>query len=955
MNRNSSDAAFLCHASEDKPDVATPLAQALSERGWEIWIDESELTVGDSLLTTINEALARVSFGIVVLSHAFFSKEWPLRELQALASREMASGEKVILPVWHGVDRDFLLERMPMLADRLGVDTTHGIDAVADALVEAFAKRKTEAGDRRRLLLGTAEPQAEPGLSEKTLAYAARYRSQVKQRFSLITPPHVDSTRKVPINDLYVAPRLEHYGQEESEEPLESLEVFSSSFSRAVVLGNPGGGKSTLSKKLCYDIASAESEIVPVVVILRDYGVDRADGKSIVEHIELTASVTYQLPDPPEGAFDELFREGRAVVVFDGLDELLDASYRQEIAADLESFCNLYPSVPVIVTSREVGYSQAPLDESLFISKRLSDFSQADVALYAMRWFASIPELGLNEAKALAEAFVRESASVPDLRKNALMLALMCNIYRGERYIPSNRPDVYDKCARMLFERWDRSRGIEVELPFRSHLFLAMQHLAHWIYQDQELQTGVRSDALIEKTSEYLLDWQYEDPVEAEDAASQFVEFCAGRAWVFTDTGLASDDTPLYQFTHRTFLEYFTAAHLARSSASPDELMAILSPRIAAREWDIVAQLSLQMTNQASAGAADYMLERLVLEAAEAETPQARWNILAFAARTLEFLVPKPQTRRAVARAVTETVLDGVEEAEHRGPAREAFEGLLNAANENWGALVDEMEQAFASALESADENRRKRAADLTVRHLHGYGADADDIWVQLSRRLLERYREAIHASAREVHGLGVDFVMRGWMSVKDFIDCYEVVGLYVWAQELSFGGLSTSLCDRLLAWVAFSIDFGNPEGHRAPLVELGALLPERGIPWLDLNDASVHPQISVGGIRFEPEDDAPDVSNEALFGLFCMLAPMVEVERPRWRRELRAWTQQGKEGPSRVARLLAERLQEEPDLDVASELAVRADFDVDQRRFVSDWVAGKINLVSLGEETEAA
>ena len=101
----------------------------------------------------------------------------------------------------------------------------------------------------------------------------------------------------------------------------------------------------------------------------------------------------------------------------------------------------------------------------------------------------------------------------------------------------------------MLFDRWDRSRGIEVELPFRSHLFLAMQHLAHWIYQDQELQTGVRADALTEKTSEYLLDWQYEDDAEAQEAAAQFVEFCAGRAWVFTDTGLTSDDTPLYQFT----------------------------------------------------------------------------------------------------------------------------------------------------------------------------------------------------------------------------------------------------------------------------------------------------------------------------------------------------------------------------------------------------------------------
>jgi hypothetical protein len=952
---NSSHAAFLCHASEDKPDVVTPLAQVLSARGWKVWTDESELTVGDSLLTTINDALAKTPFGIVVLSPAFFVKEWPLRELQALASREMASGEKVILPVWHGVDRDFLLERMPMLADRLGVNTTLGIDAVADALVKAFEESEAELGNRRRLLLSASEAQEDPELRVEILDYAKRYRSQVRQRLSLITPPHVDSTRKVPINDLYVAPRLEHYGQEESEEPSESLETFSGSFSRAVVLGNPGGGKSTLSKKLCYDIASVDSDIVPVLVILRDYGVDRADGRSIVEHVELTSNITYQLPDPPPGTFDELFKQGRALVVFDGLDELLDASYRQEIAADVESFCNLYPSVPVMVTSREVGYSQAPLDEGLFVSKRLSDFSPTDVALYAERWFASIPELGRGEASALAEAFVRESASVPDLRKNALMLALMCNIYRGERYIPSNRPDVYEKCARMLFERWDRSRGIEVELPFRSHLFLAMQHLAHWIYKDQELQTGVRSDALIEKTSEYLLDWQYEDLVEAENAATQFVEFCAGRAWVFTDTGLASDDTPLYQFTHRTFLEYFTAAHLARSSAGPDELMVTLSPRIAAREWDIVAQLSLQMTNQTSAGAADYMLERLVSEAVEAETPQKKWNILAFAARSLEFLVPKPKTRRVVARVVTEAVLDGVEEAEPRGPAREAFEGLLSAASENSGALIDEVEQALATTLEGANAERRRRAADLCVRHLNGYESDVEDIWGQLSRRLWERHQDAIYESAREIHGLGVDLVMRGWMSVEDFLDRYEVFGLYTWVQEFNFGSLSSSLCDRLLAWVAFSIDFGNPDGYPIPLAELGSLLPKRVTPWLDGSDVGVRPQISVAGMRFEPEEIAPDMGSGALFGLFCLLAPMVELERPRWRRELRAWVQHGKKGPGQVATLLAQRLDGDPDLEAVAEMAVRLGFDVDQRRFVTAWMSGEMHLISPEVEAEAA
>jgi hypothetical protein len=38
---------FICHASEDKRAVARPLAEAISGRGWTVWLDELALTIGD--------------------------------------------------------------------------------------------------------------------------------------------------------------------------------------------------------------------------------------------------------------------------------------------------------------------------------------------------------------------------------------------------------------------------------------------------------------------------------------------------------------------------------------------------------------------------------------------------------------------------------------------------------------------------------------------------------------------------------------------------------------------------------------------------------------------------------------------------------------------------------------------------------------------------------------------
>lgn len=72
--RKSRWTAFISHASEDKSSVARPLANMLSERGVRVWVDESEIRVGDSLRNKIDEGLSHSEFGVIVLSHSFLSK-----------------------------------------------------------------------------------------------------------------------------------------------------------------------------------------------------------------------------------------------------------------------------------------------------------------------------------------------------------------------------------------------------------------------------------------------------------------------------------------------------------------------------------------------------------------------------------------------------------------------------------------------------------------------------------------------------------------------------------------------------------------------------------------------------------------------------------------------------------------------------------------------------------------
>jgi hypothetical protein len=133
---------FISHASEDKETVVLPLCAALRRAGLKVWLDRQELHLGDSLREKIDEGLANSRFGVVVLSPSFMAKGWPRRELNGLMAVE-ESGQKVILPIWHQIDKQTLAEYSPILADRLAADTSRGIQEVASQIVAVVVQRES--------------------------------------------------------------------------------------------------------------------------------------------------------------------------------------------------------------------------------------------------------------------------------------------------------------------------------------------------------------------------------------------------------------------------------------------------------------------------------------------------------------------------------------------------------------------------------------------------------------------------------------------------------------------------------------------------------------------------------------------------------------------------------------------------------------------------------------------
>lgn len=122
---------FISHAAEDKEDIVRPLAHALQGHGLSVWYDEFELRIGDSLRRRIDEGIARSRFGIVVLSNAFFAKSWPQYELDGLVTMAV-SGRQVLLPLWHRITKDEVVEQSPSLADKVALRTSdYSVDEIA--------------------------------------------------------------------------------------------------------------------------------------------------------------------------------------------------------------------------------------------------------------------------------------------------------------------------------------------------------------------------------------------------------------------------------------------------------------------------------------------------------------------------------------------------------------------------------------------------------------------------------------------------------------------------------------------------------------------------------------------------------------------------------------------------------------------------------------------------------
>jgi hypothetical protein len=687
------------------------------------------------------------------------------------------------------------------------------------------------------------------GFTSEFMDFEDDMRSQIRSIHGSMKLPHAGTTRQVPYSQLFVAPRLAFLRSDRSDQARRNVNVedIVQHSTRCVILGDPGGGKSTLALKLAFDVSSDSiSKIpakVPFFVVLRDYA-DCTRGAtriSLVEYLEALCTSPYGV-HPPAYAIEYLLLNDRAIVIFDGLDELTDTSLRRDVVQAVEGFAYRYPTTPIVVTSRRIGYEEAPLDADLFPVAQLEEFSQKQVSDYSHMWFALDEGEPPAERKRLTEAFLRDSEFVADLRINPLMLSLMCGIYATENYIPRNRPEVYEKCALLLFERWDKQRGIKIALPFDAHVHAAMRSLALHMYSQEQPQLG--RPELVQYIKGYLLEKRFENAEEAESAAEDFIDFCKGRAWVLTDVGHEK-----YGFTHRTFLEYFSASQLVRLYPGAEQLFNTLRDHLCTQEWDAVAQLALQILGRSVEDGADDFLSITVQSAVDAVEP-IRSNLLSFASRALQFIVPRPEVLRAVVASCIRLLSDPTPDARRqdyreirqlRASAQPALH-LLRASSELRPALARLIREETQHLL---GESWKKE--ELLVLAVAPWVLA--DVWSEQLVRIDWNYwrkwaRENEHILATSLtlaqtryYWLDLMRLYRGEIDVKQLLARHGVASIFDYriAGYGPYPPIAYSLLGEFRG--AFSLLGTSSRQPRGVLAKIGSdleeALPEMPLPWL--------------------------------------------------------------------------------------------------------------------------
>ncbi|HEX6900980.1 MAG TPA: SUMF1/EgtB/PvdO family nonheme iron enzyme [Thermoanaerobaculia bacterium] len=378
-----------------------------------------------------------------------------------------------------------------------------------------------------------------------------------------------------------------------------------------VLLGDPGAGKTTFLKFLVLNLASGQGETLglggrlPILLPIAAYANALEAGdvpldRFIARYYEEERGIQI-----PLGALlSQSLRQGSALLLLDGLDEVRDAERRHLVVDRIRDFYSRHCKAGsrgnrFVLTSRIVGYREVRLAAEGLAEATLVDFDGKEIKAFLGKWTAALEKAvggetevakaqAKQEHRELLEA-VRVNPGVRSLAANPLLLTILALMKRGGIALPDRRVELYKNYVETLLKHWNLARslagrsGREVDLV---ETMKVLEPLALWMHEVSPGVGLVKEGPLLRKLESLCAGRGHTDPVRA---AESFLKDVREHSSLLLSRGEHQ-----YGFIHLTFQEYLAAVALARKAREgTDTLVDILAPHIGEAPWHEVVLLTI--------------------------------------------------------------------------------------------------------------------------------------------------------------------------------------------------------------------------------------------------------------------------------------------------------------------------------------------------------------------------
>jgi hypothetical protein len=380
---------------------------------------------------------------------------------------------------------------------------------------------------------------------------------------------------------------------------------------RLVVLGDPGAGKTTLTRWLATayllrlrqspewqdlpDVATLpEEDWLPVIIRCRELDRSAVGGslEDVLRHTLRKAEMTDAESAALQAVLRDKLKKGQALLLLDGLDEITDPSARARFCQQLENIHIAYPDAPIVATSRVVGYREMGYRIGRgFEHVTVADLSKEDKDEFARRWcgLVELPERRETAADELIHD-IHSSDRIERLTGNPMLLTTMALVKRKIGRLPSRRADLYANALQVLLN-W-RS---DVDAPLDDRE--AVPQLEYVAYE--MCRRGVqqlRRDEILE-LFERMRDEYPRVHAARNHTTEEFLRLLERRTGLLVEAGHTRHLgrlVPVYEFRHLTFQEYLAALALVdarfpghREGSTLAQNVAPLAAQLSEREVQI--------------------------------------------------------------------------------------------------------------------------------------------------------------------------------------------------------------------------------------------------------------------------------------------------------------------------------------------------------------------------------